>query len=430
MKRKTKSTAPARGKLSIAHQLLNFIPPHLVPRLARECGVEEKSRTFTPWSHVVSLVYAHLTHSIGLNDVCDSLQLHCGPLSALRGATAPRRNTFSHANRERSATMAEKLFWETLEHLQKLHPPFARGRTGRGLLHRFRVNVYAIDSTVLELVANCMDWAKHRRRKAAAKTHLRLNLQSFLPAYVVINTAKENDAKRAREVCAGLQSGEITIFDKAYVDFAHLSDLDARGVFWVTRAKDNMAFTLVEKRAVPEGSPVVRDEVVGLINRAGKSGEFVRRVKAWVEVDGQKRLMVFLTNNFEWSARSVCDLYRARWEIEVFFKQIKQTLKLSDFLGHSANAVRWQVWTALLTYVLLRFQACVSRWTQSFTRLFTLIRAALWQRLDLRALLKSYGTADGHFKLLSAPQQVWWPDLFDPVGQHSARSIGKRPKNS
>ena len=430
MKTKTKPAAPARGKLSILRQFLNFIPPHLVPRLARECKVEEKSRTFSPWSHVVSLIYAHLTHSIGLNDVCDSLELHSGPLSALRGATAPKRNTLSHANRQRPATMAERLFWSVLEDLQKRHPAFARGRKGRGLLHRFRVNVHAVDSTVLELVANCMDWAKHRRRKAAAKTHLRLNLQSFLPAYVVIDTAKENDAKRAREVCAGLQSGEIGILDKAYVDFDHLADLDARGVFWVTRAKENMAFAVVEKRALPRGSRVVRDEVVGLAGRADKPGEFVRRVEAWVEVDGKERLMVFLTNNLVWSARSVCDLYRARWEIEVFFKQIKQTLKLSDFLGHSANAVRWQVWTALLTYVLLRFQACVSRWAQSFTRLFTLIRATLWQRLDLRALLEGYGTAGGHFKWLSAPQQMWWPDLFQSVGQHIARSDRKALSNS
>jgi hypothetical protein len=110
MKKKTKPSAPARSKLSILRQLLNFIPTHLVPHLARETGAEEKARTFSSWSHVVSLIYAHLTHSIGLNDVCDSLELHSAPLSAIRGATPPRRNTLSHANRQRPAAMAEKLF--------------------------------------------------------------------------------------------------------------------------------------------------------------------------------------------------------------------------------------------------------------------------------------------------------------------------------
>jgi len=413
---KNKTTVPARSNLSVLRQLLNFIPSHLVPKLARECGADKKARTFKPWSQVVSLMYAHLVHCIGLNDVCDSLHLHSGPLSALRGATAPCRNTLSHANRHRDASMAEKLFWHVLEHLQKIHPPFGKGRKGRGLLHRFRVNVHAVDSTTIELVANCIDWAKHRRRNAASKAHLRLNLKSFLPACAIIDTAKEHDAKRAREVCAGLQSGEIVVFDKAYVDFDHLADLQERGVFWVTRAKENMAFIVVKKQRVPNGSAVVCDEIVALEGRAAQSGEFVRRIEAWVEVDGKQCLMVFLTNNLPWSPRSVCDLYRARWEIEVFFKQLKQTLKLSDFLGHSANAVRWQIWTALLTYVLLRFQACVSRWRHSFTRLFTLLRATLWQRVDLSSLLKRYGTAGGHFKCLGAPEQAWLPKLFLSCG--------------
>lgn len=416
---KTKNTAPARSKLSVLRQLLNLIPPHLVAKLAREHGVDKKARTFSAWSHVTSLVYAQMAHSIGLNDVCDSLHLHSGALSTIRGATPPCRNTLSHANKHRDAEMAQKLFWSVLAHLQTIHAPFGGGRRGRGLLRRFKASIHAVDSTTIQLVANCMDWAKHRRRKAAAKMHLRLNLQSFLPSYAVVDTAKENDAKRAREVCAQLQSGEIVVFDKAYVDFDHLADLNARGVFWVTRAKENISYTVVEERPVPQGSKVVSDEIIALEGRPEQPGEFVRRVEALVEVDGRERLMVFLTNNFHWSATTVCDLYRARWEIEVFFKQIKQTLRLADFLGHSANAVRWQVWMALLTYVLLRFQGCVGRWTHSFTRLFTLIRASLWSLIDLRALIDHYGTASGHFKLLGTPQQAWWPELFAPaVGQH------------
>ena len=416
---KTKNTAPARCKLSVLRQLLNLIPAHLVAKLAREHGVDKQARTFSPWSHVTSLIYAQMAHSIGLNDVCDSLHLHSGSLSTIRGARPPCRNTLSHASKHRDAGMAEKLFWSVLAHLQAICPRFGNGRRGRGLLRRFKASIHAVDSTTIQLVANCMDWAKHRRRKAAAKMHLRLNLQSFLPSYAVVDTAKENDAKRAREVCAQLQSGEIVVFDKAYVDFDHLADLNARGVIWVTRAKENMSYTVVEERPVSQGSKIVSDQIIALEGRPDQPGEFVRRVESWVEVDGAERLMVFLTNNFQWSATTVCDVYRARWDIEVFFKQIKQTLKLADFLGHSANAVRWQVWMALLTYVLLRFQGCVGRWTHSFTRLFTLIRASLWSLMDLRSLIDHYGTAGGHFKLLGAPEQAWWPELFTPpVGQH------------
>lgn len=140
----------------------------------------------------------------------------------------------------------------------------------------------------------------------------------------------------------------------------------------------------------------------------------MRRVEAWVQVDGQWREMVFITNNQQWSPRSVCDLYRRRWDIEVFFKQVKQTLKLSSFLGHGANAVRWQIYAALLVYVLLRYMAHLSEWGHSFTRLFTVARSALWERIDLLALLKSYGTASGRFTFLGSLDQAWLPG-FKPL---------------
>ncbi len=233
-------------------QICNFIPQHTVSKIARTTGVEDKSRTFKPWSHVVSQCYAQLTHSISLNDLCDSLQLHSGPLAGIRGATAPSRNGLSHANRERPAEMAEQLFWEVVGHLGEQSPGFVAGRS-RGAAFRFKMPIHVVDTTVMELVANCMDWAKHRRRKAAAKTHMRLNLQSLLPNFVIIDTAGEHDNKRARELCAGVRSGEIVLFDKGYVDFGHLRDLDERGVFWVTRAKDNLAYEVVQKMPAVQG---------------------------------------------------------------------------------------------------------------------------------------------------------------------------------
>ena len=251
-----------------------------------------------------------------------------------------------------------------------------------------------------------MDWAKHRRRKAAAKMHLRLDLHSFLPSFAIVDTAGEHDNKRAREVCAGILSGEIVIFDKAYVDFLHLAALDERGVFWVTRAKDNMKYRALKNLSQPHGH-IIKDQRVALQGK--HKGMVVRRVEAWVEVNDEWQVMVFITNNFDWSPQSVCDLYRRRWDIEVFFKQVKQSLKLGSFLGHSANAVRWQVFTALMVYVLLRYMAHLSEWGHSFTRLFAVVRSTVWERIDLLALLKSYGTASGRFRVLGALNQAWLP---------------------
>jgi hypothetical protein len=205
------------------------------------------------------------------------------------------------------------------------------------------------------------------------------------------------------------------------VDFAHLHDLDARGVQWVTRAKDNLCCRAKDNRPVKPGGRIVKDQIVRLTGvkwRKKFQGWTLRRVEAWVEVEGELRLMVFITNNTDWSAGSVCDLYRARWDIEVFFKQVKQTLKLGDFLGHSANAIRWQVWTALLVYVLLRYAAHISQWGHSFTRLFAVVRAAMWERLDLPGLLRGYGTAGGGFTLLGASHAAWLPGL-EPAGASS-----------
>lgn len=398
------NTTPARSNVIVLKQLLNHIPLGLINRIARETGVADKARTFSVLSHLTAMLFAQLCHAISLNDVCDWLRLKAAAIARF-GVTPPSRNNLSHANKERDAEFAEKLFWAELAHLQHACPDFAAGRKGKGSLRRFKVRIHAVDSTTIQLVANCMDWAKHRRRKAAAKMHLRLDLHTFLPSFVIVDTAAQHDNRRAREVCANVAAGEISVFDKAYVDFDHLADLGLRGVWWVTRAKDNMKYRVVKNHTKGHEN-IIRDQLVAL---PGQGGMVVRRVEAWVEVDGEWRAMVFITNNLAWSPRSVCDLYRRRWDIEVFFKQVKQTLKLGSFLGHSANAVRWQIYTALLVYVLLRFMAHLSGWGHSFTRLFAVIRSALWERIDLLALLKSYGTASGRFRVVGALNQAWLP---------------------
>jgi len=408
---KKKTNKPTVSRFSVLRQICNFIPEHRVPKLARELGVEDQSRTFSPWSHTVSLLYAQLTHSLGLNDVCDGLALHSGPLSTIRAAKPASKNGLSHANRTRDPRLAERLFYEVLEHLQTLQPGFGHGRRAR-FAFRFKRPIELVDSTTIKLVAQCMDWAKHRRRKAAAKCHLRLNLQSFLPSFALVESAGEHDSQRARQLCAGLKAGEIVVFDKAYLDFDHLRELSHRQVHWVTRARDDLQVPVVKRLQQPQTTGrILRDDLVQLIrpNSRHDYPEVFRRVVAMVEVDGQLRQMVFLTNHFDWSPQTVADLYRCRWSIEVFFKELKQSLQLADFLGHNANAVRWQVWTALLVQVLLRFCAFISRWGHSFIRLFTLLRSALWQKLNLLSLLECYGTAKGSLRFLGQPQQAYLP---------------------
>jgi hypothetical protein len=404
---------PTRHKFTILKQIMEIVPPYLVPKLAREHGVDKKSRTITPWSHIVSMVFAQLSHALSLNDICDTLRFHVGALVTIRGAIAPSRNGLSNANKVRNADMAEDLFWKMLEHLKSLHPRFGFGRRYKGLPRRFKRMIHLVDSTTIKLISSCMGWAKHRRRKAAAKCHMRLDAQTFLPRFALVKSAKSHDSQEAISLCAGIRAGEIVVFDKAYVDFDHLYQLEERGVFWVTRAKDNMAYRIKKRRKNTNKSILCDAEIVLTTDKSKKQyPKRFRLVRALVKVEEKEVEMEFITNNMEWAASSICELYQCRWGIEVFFKQLKQNLQLSDFLGYSENAVRWQIWLALLAYVILRFIAFISKWMGSFARLFTALRGVLWSRFDMTDLLNQCcGTAHRPVRMCGQPQQLYLPGL-------------------
>ena len=405
---------PAKHKFTVLKQVCELIPRNLVPSLAKKYSI--KSRSFSPWSHVVSLVHCQLAHSLSLNDICDSLQTHSGSLTPLRGATAPSKNGLSHANRTRNADMAEELFWSCLEHLKKLEPNFGLEHNCSGIPYCFKRTIHVVDSTTIKLFANCLDWAKHRRRKAAAKCHMRLDLQSFLPSFALIKSAGSHDSTEAKELCASIKAGEIVVFDKAYVDYKHLSHLDKRDVFWVSRSKSNMAYKVMGQHAKTKGSILRDDRIILSIENSQKFyPKEMRLVEAIVKVDGKEKAMTFISNNFSWAASSIADLYKSRWQIEVFFKQMKQTLQLSDFIGHNENAVKWQVWTALLSYVLLRFISYRAKWQSSFRRLFTIIRASLFDRREIYSVLKFCGTAYRKSRINASPQQAYFPGFLETI---------------
>ena len=303
--------------------------------------------------------------------------------------------------------MAEELFWNVFADIKEKYPGFISGsRHYPGLPWRFKRSIHVIDSTTIKLIAKCMDWAKHRQQKAAAKIHMDLNLKCFLPNFALVNRAKDSDPKMAWELCAPIRAGEIIVFDKAYVDFPHLYHLHQKGVIWVTRAKENMCFEIVgqqlseeeiqqaqhmyESRIFVGQQPIVLSDFrIKLANNDSydKYPAEMRMITACVLQNGKPCIMKFITNQFEWSPYSICELYLARWGIEVFFKEIKQTLQLADFLGTSENAIKWQIWIALLTYLLLRLVSWLGGWKRSFRRFFTLVKGVLWSQRTLMTLM-------------------------------------------
>ena len=391
--------------MAVLGQIVKLIRRKLIEKLKVKYKIQ--TRAFSATSHVVAMIFAHLSHALSLNDICDCLRFHKGYLAQIRDCVPPSRNGLAHANATRDAGLAEELFWSVLDEIKSKYPKFISGsREYPGLPWRFKRAIHIVDSTTIRLIAKCMDWAKHTKQKAAAKMHLDLDLRSFLPNFVIVKSAKDSDPKMAGELCAPIRAGEIVVFDKAYVDFEHLYKLHQRSVIWVTRAKDNMCFEVVgqqlseeeiqqarhmfEEKIFVGQQPIVLSDcriMLAKENSREKYPDQLRLVEACVLRDGKPAMMRFISNQLDWSPYSICELYLARWGIEVFFKEIKQTLQLADFLGTSENAIKWQIWTALLTYLLLRLVAWLGGWKKSFRRLFTLVKGMIWSQRNLSALM-------------------------------------------
>lgn len=415
-------TRPTRSGYTIFHQVVQHIPGGLIDKTAERVGVD--ARKFSCTSHVLALMYGHLSKASSLNEICDSLKLYESELSRIRGATAPKRSTFSHANRTRDPAIGRQLYWGLFKHLQHLSPSFTQCAKHKGFIHRFQREIYAADSTTLKLVLNSIDWARHRRKKAAAKLHMRLDVGTMLPSFAVVDKAAPHDITIAPVLCANLKDGNILLADRAYVGFKFMYDLTERGVFFVVRDKANMVYETLESFE-HKNPKILSDEIVVPANEGSKEKypESLRRVTAMVTVDGQEKEMVFLTNNFEWSPLSISELYRVRWSIEVFFKEIKQTLKLTDFVGYNENAVKWQVWIGLIVHLLLRFIKHVSKWGLSFSRLAGVMKTAIWTKFALGEVLSLYGTAGAPSRPKVTAEQLYFQG-FTPlnkqaIGQHT-----------
>ena len=359
-------------------------------------GEKVKARKFSYSSQVYLLMLSQFLHLFSLNEIVDVSKIYAPELSRLRGITPANLNTFSNANRTRDPKVMQSFFWEVYDTFRRQDGGFVRGRH-HGRLTRFNLRgIYAIDSSTIQLAYWCIDWAKHRQRKAAVKIHMVANVANRLPYFCVFGRAKDHDSKMEDELFNSLKEGDIGIADRAYNHFKALHRQSLRGVFFVVREKSGMKYRVVRRVAKKDlGENIISDETIMLTGQR-TSKEYpcaMRRVVARVKVDGKWRTMVFLTNNFEWAASTIAELYKARWEVELLFKELKQTLQLQDFYGENENAVAWQIWAALLTHLVLRWLKYKSGAACSYSRFAALVRAIVWLKKDAMAILRSYGIA-------------------------------------
>jgi len=360
---------------SIFSQLLKLFPRTEFQRLVKETRAERHARGFDCWTQFVSMQFCQLGRAHSLREISGGLRSCEGKLSHLGVRKAPSRSTLAYANEHRPWQLFEKVFHTLFDRCRDV------GLAAGKKKFRFKNKLLSLDSTMVELCTSLFDWAKYVRTKGAVKLHLLLDHEGYLPSVAVITEGKRHDVTVARTL--RLEPGSIVIMDRGYLDYGWYAELTAQGVFFVTRARSNMVYEVVEERPLPERSQIRRDQIVRLTGRQlGKGCPYeLRRVEVFVPEKNE--IMVFLTNHLHLGATTIARIYKDRWQIELFFKALKQNLKIKSFVGTTANAVHIQIWTALIAMLLLRYLQLRARFSWSLSNLVALLRMNLFVHRDL-----------------------------------------------
>jgi len=354
------------------NQIVSHLPRSRFEKFVREHNGDHRIRSFSCWKLFVCHVFAQLSGVDSLRDLETTLRSKLRSFCHL-GLDGFSRSTMADANEKRDSVIFEKMFNELTTMAQ-----------GRAPGHKFRNPLYSLDSSTITLCLSMFRWAKFRTRKGALKIHTLLDHRGHLPSALVITDGKGADIKAARQF--HFEPDSILVVDRAYVDYCWLYRLCLQGVWWVTRFKNRMRFRIVERFKVDRSTGVTSDWRVRMTgSKADSIPTDLRRIR-YVDPDTGKAYL-FFTNIFHLSAKEIADIYKARWDIELFFKWIKQNLKIKSFFGTSENAVRIQIWCALCVYLLVAYLKFLSKSPFSLSKLLVRIRANLMDRVNLLMIL-------------------------------------------
>jgi len=357
---------------SLFCQVLGIIDRKVFGRLVQETGAKKAAKGFTCWEQLVAMLFCQLAQARSLREIEGGLQSAEGKLKHLGIKDAPGRSTLSYANAKRPWQLFEALFHHLLDTCRGVAP---------GRKFRFKNKLLSLDSTVIELCATMFDWARFRQTKGAIKLHLLLDHDGYLPSYALISDGKVADVSVTQELA--LPAGSVVVMDRGYNDYLMFERWCAEGVFFVTRLKNNASYVVSERRAVPVNGPILADElIVFQVFHAGrKVVHTYRRVEVWLP--DKEDTLVLLTNHLDFGPTTIAAIYKERWQIELFFKALKQNLKVKTFVGTSSNAVHIQIWTALISMLLLKYLQFRARLSWSLSNLVALLRWNLFTYRDL-----------------------------------------------
>lgn len=356
------------GRSSLFAQVVSRISRRRFDAAVREHGAEKGAKGFLCWDQFVAMLYAQMAGAHSLREICGGLATAMGKLTHLGMKQAPSRSTLSYANGHRSWKVFESVFYALLSEAQGM----AAKRQRR---FKFKNPLRSLDATVIPLCAEVFDWARFRRTKGAVKLHLMLDHQGCMPCWALVTEGKQHEIRAARTL--RFAPGTIVVMDLGYFDYALLASWCAGGVFFVTRLKDNALYRVVGKRFLPQGRNILCDAEIVLTGKAAQAGleQTLRRVVVWDEKE--QREIVLLTNHLDFGSTTVARLYKERWQIETFFKALKQNLKIKTFVGVTENAVQIQIWTALVAMLLLKMQQMRATFGWSLSNLAALFRLNL-----------------------------------------------------
>jgi len=359
-------------------QVLSLVNRADFERAVRRHEAEKWTKGFSCWDQFVAMLFCQMGGAHSLREICGGLVTALGKLVHLGMKEAPARSTLSYANEHRPWPVYQEVFESLLDRCRQ-------EASGKRRKFRFKNPLRSLDSTVIELCLASFDWARFRRAKGAIKLHLQLDHQGYLPCWALVTEGRTHDLKIAQRL--SFAPGTIVVLDAGYNDYALLYRWHVEGAFFVTRPKDNLLYEVVCTLEVPGRSNVLRDEIIALTGpkTQGKYPEILRRLVVWDAKD--QREIVLISNLFHRAASTVAGIYKERWQIELFFKALKQNLKVKTFVGTSANAVRIQIWTALIAMLLTKFMQLKSTFGWSLSNLAAMLRFNLLTYRDLWAWL-------------------------------------------
>ncbi len=351
--------------------MLKMFSRYEFQKAVSETGTEYHSRGFTSWNHFVAMLFGQLAGQDSLRGIEAGLATQSAMLYHT-GIKPIHRSTLAYANEHRTHELFKKIFLAMLSKCELVAPR-----------HKFRFKnpLHSIDATTIDLCLSLYNWAKFRTTKGAVKLHVKLNHSGYLPAFAVVTTGKVHETQVAPSI--PLDKGDVAIFDRGYTDFSWYKSLDDKGVIFVTRTKRNAHYGVVERKDVARFKYILSDQIIKLkgFYSKRKFPDKLRRIRSKDPETG--KAITILTNNFTWSAKTIAQIYKERWQIELFFKCIKQQLKVKSFVGTSKNALLSQLWVALITYLLLSYLKFKSRFAWSIYTLCSILPANLFARRNL-----------------------------------------------